>query len=48
MGIKKINAIEEVCEEICHAEVDIAKFKEEITGLMSVQRMIKLGERKKL
>ena len=47
-GIEQINVIEEVHEEIRQVEADIAKLKEEITGLMPVQRMIKLGEGKKL
>lgn len=34
-------------EEIHQAEADIAKLKEEITGLMSIQQMIKSGESKK-
>ena len=48
MGIKQIDAIEEVCAEIHQAEADITKLKEEMTSLTSVQQMIKSGESKKL
>ena len=46
MDIKQIDVVEEVHEEIRQAEVDIAKLKEEIIGLMPVQRMIKSGKRR--
>ena len=48
MGIEHIDVIEEVHEEIRQVEGNIAKLQEEMTVLPSVQRMIKLGERKKL
>ena len=37
LGIKQIDTIEEVCEEIRQAEVEITKLKEEILGLTPVQ-----------
>ena len=48
MGIKQIDVVEEVRKEIHQAEAHIAKLKEEIIGLMSIQRMIKSGKSKKL
>lgn len=48
MGIENIDAIEEVHEEIHQAEVDIAKLKEEIAGLMPIQQMIQSSKSKKL
>ena len=48
LGIEHIEVIEEVREEIRQVEADIAKLKEEITGLTSVQRMIQSGKSKKL
>ena len=48
LGIEQIETIEEVCEEICQAEAHIAKLKEEMTGLPSVQKMIKSSKSKRL
>ena len=48
MGIKHIDTIEEVCANIHQVEVNIARLKAEMEGLTPMQRMIKLGESKKL
>lgn len=48
MGIKEIDAIEEVRAKIHQAEVDIAKLKEEMKSFTPMQRMIKSRESKKL
>ena len=48
MGIEKIEAVEEVCEEIRQAEEEIVKLKEETPGLTPVQWMVQLGKSKKL
>ena len=48
MGIEKINIVEEVCEEIWQAEVEIMKLKEETLGLTPVQQMVQSGKGKKL
>lgn len=40
LGIEKIEAVEEVHEEIQQAEVEIVKLKEESSGLTPVQRMV--------
>ena len=46
--IEKIEAVEEVCEEIQQTETEIAKLTEEPLGLTPVQRMVHTGKRKKL
>ena len=48
LGIEQIDAVEEVHKEICQVEVDIAKLKEEITGLTPIQQMIQSGKSEKL
>ena len=48
IGIKKIETVEEVHEEIRQTEAEIAKLKEETLGLTPVQQMVQVGKRKKL
>ena len=48
LGIDQIDTVEELCEEIRQAQVEIAKRKEEIAGFMPVQRMVQSGKSKKL
>lgn len=48
LGIKQIEVVKEVREEIHQTKVDIANLKEEIAGLTLVQGMIQSGKNKKL
>jgi hypothetical protein len=46
--IEKIEAVEEVREEIRQTETKIVKLREETLGLTPIQQMVKIGKRKKL